>query len=41
LKIIAAIEEPAVIVKILMHLGLPARASLRAPARRLPRFETA
>ena len=26
LKIIAAIEEPAVIVKILTHLGLPARA---------------
>ena len=41
LKIIAAIEEPAVIVKILTHLGLPARASPRAPARRLPLFETA
>ena len=26
LKIIAAIEEPAVIVRILTHLGLPARA---------------
>jgi len=26
LKIVAAIEEPAVIVRILMHLGLPARA---------------
>jgi hypothetical protein len=25
-KIIAAIEEPAVIVRIFMHLGLPARA---------------
>ena len=41
LKIIAAIEEPAVIVRILTHLGLPARASPRAPARRLPLFETA
>jgi hypothetical protein len=26
-KIIAAIEEPAVIVRILTHLGLPARAA--------------
>jgi hypothetical protein len=33
LKIIAAIEDPAVIVKILTHLGLPARAPPRAPAR--------
>ena len=34
LKIIAAIEEPAaVIVRILTHLGLPARAPPRAPAR--------
>ena len=40
LKIIAAIEEPVVIVRILTHLGLPARASPRAPARRLPLFET-
>ena len=32
-KIIAAIEEPAVIVRILTHLGLPARAPLRAPLR--------
>jgi len=30
-RIIAAIEEPAVIVKILTHLGLPARAPTRAP----------
>ena len=29
LKIIAAIEEPAVIVKILTHLVLPARATAR------------
>ena len=38
---LAAIEEPAVIVKILTHLGLPARAPPRIPARRLPLFETA
>jgi len=30
LKIIAAIEEPAVIVRILTHLGLPARAPPRS-----------
>jgi hypothetical protein len=40
-KIIAAIEEPAVIVKILTHLGLPARAPPRSPARRLDLFEAA
>jgi len=33
LKIIAAIEDPVVIVKILTHLNLPARAPPRAPAR--------
>ncbi len=33
LKIIAAILEPAVIEKILTHLGLQARAPPRAPAR--------
>ena len=33
LKIIAAIEDPPVIVKILSHLGLPTRAPPRAPAR--------
>ena len=32
LKIIAAIEEPAVIVRILTHLGLPARALPRTGA---------
>jgi len=32
MKIIAAIEAPAVIVKILTHLGLPARAPPRVPA---------
>jgi hypothetical protein len=36
-KIIAAIEEPAVIVKILTHLGLPARA----PPRSLDLFHAA
>jgi hypothetical protein len=34
LKIIAAIEDPPVIVKILSHLGLPTRAPPRSPARR-------
>jgi hypothetical protein len=33
LKIIAAIEDPGVISRILIYLGLPARAPLRAPAR--------
>jgi hypothetical protein len=33
LKSIAAIEDPAVIVRILSHLGLPARALPRAPVR--------
>ncbi len=41
LKIIAAIEEPAVIVRILTHLGLPARAPPRAPARPLALFRAA
>jgi hypothetical protein len=41
LKIIAAIEEPVVIVKILTHLGLPARAPPHSPARPLPFFEAA
>jgi hypothetical protein len=40
-KIIAAIEEPAVIVRILTHLGLPARAPPRSPARSLPLFQAA
>ena len=31
--LIAAIEEPVVIVKILTHLGLPTRAPPRSPAR--------
>ncbi len=41
LKIIAAIEDPHLIVKILTHLGLPARAPPRAPARPLPLFQAA
>ena len=41
MKIIAAIEEPAVIVKILTHLGLPARAPPRSPARPLALFQAA
>lgn len=40
-RIIAAIEEPAVIVKILTYLGLPARAPPRAPARPLGLFQAA
>ena len=38
-KIIAAIEEPAVIVRILTHLRLPARAPPRSPARPLDLFQ--
>ena len=41
LKIIAAIEEPAVIVRILTHLGLPARAPPRSPARPMALFQAA
>jgi hypothetical protein len=41
LKIIAAIEAPVVIVKILTHLGLPARAPPRSPARPLDLFHAA
>ena len=37
----AAIEEPAVIVRILTHLGLPARAPPRSPARPLALFQAA
>ena len=33
LTIIAAIEDPSTIAKILKHLGLPARAPPRAPAK--------
>jgi hypothetical protein len=41
LKIIAAIEDPPVIAKILTHLHLPARAPPRSPARRLDLFQAA
>jgi hypothetical protein len=40
LKIIAAIEDPPVIDKILSHLGLPTRAPPRSPARRVDLFQT-
>src|SRR5262245_24508508 len=40
LKIIAAIDDPPVIVKILSHLGLSTRGPLRAPARRVDLFQT-
>jgi hypothetical protein len=40
LKIIAAIEDPPVIIKILSHLGLPSRALPRAPARRVDLVQT-
>ncbi|MDH5699809.1 MAG: transposase [Nitrospirota bacterium] len=39
--LIAAIEDPAVIVKILAHVGLPTRAPPRAPARTYNLFQTA
>jgi len=41
LKIISAIEETAVIARILTHLGLPARAPPRSPARPLALFRAA
>ena len=40
-KIIAAIEEPAVIVRILTHLGLPERAQPRSPTRPMSIFQAA
>jgi hypothetical protein len=36
---IAAIEDPPVIIKILSHLGLPTRAPPRAPTRRVDLFQ--
>ena len=39
LKIIAAIEDPPVIVRILIHLGLPTRAPPHAPAPRCDLFK--
>ncbi len=41
LQIIAAIEDRAVIAKILTHLHLPARAPPGSPARRLDLFQAA
>jgi Putative transposase/Transposase zinc-binding domain len=41
LKIIAAIEDPPVIVRILAHLGLPTRAPPRSPAQRVDLFQAA
>jgi hypothetical protein len=41
LTLIAAIYNPAVIAKILAHLGLPTRASPRSPARTYDLFQTA
>ncbi len=41
LKIIAAIEVPAVIARILAHLGLPTRAPPRASARSFDLLKTA
>ncbi len=41
LKIIAAIENPDVIAKILTHLGLSARAPPRSPARPCELFQVA
>ena len=41
LKLIAAIEEPAAIARILTHLGLAAQPPPRAPAVRLDLFEAA
>ena len=41
LKIIAIIEEPAVIERILTHLGLAAQPPPRTPARRVDLFQVA
>ena len=41
LTMIAAIEDPPVIQRILAHLGLPTRAPPRAPARTGPLFQPA
>ncbi len=39
--LIAAIEEPAIIIKILVHLGLSTKAPPRAPAQAYPLVQTA
>ena len=41
LKIIAAIEEPTVIERILTHLGLAAQPPPRAPSRRVDLLQAA
>jgi len=41
LKIIAAIEETAVIVRSLTHLGLSAQSPPRAPPRRVDLYQAA
>jgi uncharacterized protein with PIN domain len=41
LKLIAAIEEPAVIERILTHLGLSAQPPPRTPARRVELYQVA
>jgi hypothetical protein len=41
LKIVAAIEEPALIERILTHLGLCAQPPPRIPARRVDLFQAA
>ena len=41
LKLIAAIEEPAVIARILTHLGLAAEPPTRAPAARVDLLQAA
>jgi hypothetical protein len=41
LQIIAATEDPTVIAKILMPLGLPIRAPPRSPVRAFDRFQMA
>ena len=41
MKIIAAIEEPSVITKILEHLSLPSRAPPRPPARSFNLYDMA
>jgi hypothetical protein len=40
LKIIAAIQNPSAITRILAHLGLPTRAPPKAPARFFDHFAT-
>ena len=41
LKLIAVIEEPAAIARILTHLGLAAQPPPRAPSLRLDLFQAA